>query len=70
MLVRCIKSDGTVLIEGELYNVIEITKQGNYHLEGVKPPKEFNCFDKARFELEEDPFLDWTELSQRQYWED
>lgn len=68
MLVRCIKADGDILIEGELYNVVEVTRQGNYHLEGVEPPKGFNCFDQARFELEEDPFFDWSEELERQYW--
>jgi len=29
MLVRCVKADGDILIEGELYNVVEVTRQGN-----------------------------------------
>ena len=68
MLVRCIKADGDILIEGEVYNVIEVTRRGNYHLEGITPPEGFNCFDQTRFELEEDPFFDWSEELERQYW--
>jgi len=67
MLVRCVKADGDILIEGELYNVVEVTRQGNYHLEGVKPPKGFNCFDQARFELEQDSLLDWIEETETEY---
>ena len=58
MLVRCIKGDGNILKEGEFYNVVEVTRQGNYQLEGMTPPKGFNCFDSSRFEIEEDPFTD------------
>ena len=68
MLVRCIKGDGNILIEGELYNVVHFTRRGNYHLEGVTPPEGFNCFDQSRFELAEDPFSDWTEELEKEYW--
>ena len=68
MLVRCVKGDGNILIEGELYNVTNVTRQGNYHLEGVTPPEGFNCFDQSRFELEEDSFSDWTEELEKEYW--
>jgi len=68
MLVRCVKGDGKILIEGEVYNVIHVTRQGNYHLEGVTPPEGFNCFDQARFEIEWDLFPDWTEELEREYW--
>jgi hypothetical protein len=68
MLVRCIKGYSEILIEGQVYNVIEVTKQGNYHLEGVTPPEGFNCFHQSRFELKEDLFSDWTEELEREYW--
>ncbi len=48
MLVRCIKADGVILKEGELYNVAAFTSKGNYHLEGMTPPEGFNCFDSSR----------------------
>ncbi len=70
MLVRCIKGDGKILIEGEVYNVIHVTRQGNYHLEGITPPEGFNCFDQFRFELDDDLFLDWTEELEKEYWEE
>lgn len=68
MLVRCNKADGVILKQGELYNVIAITSEGNYHLEGVTPPEGFNCFDQSRFEIEFDPYPDWTEELEREYW--
>lgn len=68
MLVRCIKGDGVILKEGELYNVAAFTSKGNYHLEGVTPPEGFNCFDQSRFEIEADLFPDWTEEMEKEYW--
>ena len=68
MLVRCIKGDGVILKEGELYNVAAFTSKGNYHLEGMMPPEGFNCFDQSRFEIEADLFPDWTEEMEREYW--
>ena len=70
MLVRCIKGDGKILIEGEVYKVTQVTKQGNYHLEGITPPEGFNCFDQFIFELDDDLFLDWTEELEKEYWEE
>jgi hypothetical protein len=70
MLVRCIKADGNILKEGEIYSVYQVTKQGNYHLHGVTPPEGFNCFDSSRFEIEDDLFLDWTEELEKEYWEE
>jgi hypothetical protein len=70
MLVRCIKGDGNILKEGELYNVIGFTSRGNYHLDGVTPPEGFNCFDSSRFNIEEGPVEDWTEEMERQYWDE
>ena len=68
MLVRCIKGDGVILKEGELYNVAAFTSKGNYHLEGMMPPEGFNCFDQSRFEIEADLFPDWTEEMEKEYW--
>ena len=67
MLVRCINGDGEILKTGELYNVVRFTSQGNLHLEGVTPPEGFNCFDQSRFSIE-DPFSDWTEEMEKEYW--
>jgi len=69
MLVRCIKADGSILKEGELYNVINFTSEGNYKLEGVRPPEGFNCFDADRFEIEDDSFPEWTEEMEQDFWD-
>lgn len=70
MLVRCIKGDGEILKDGEVYYVTSVTKQGNYLLEGMTPPEGFNCFNSSKFEIAEDSFSDWTEEMERQYWEE
>lgn len=68
MLVRCIKGDGNILKEGETYFVYHVTRQGNFLLSEVEPPKGFNCFDSSRFEIDEDPFEDWTLEMEKEYW--
>jgi hypothetical protein len=47
-LVKCIKGYKP-LIENEIYTVKKITKDGNYELYEVEPPKPYNSFNKERF---------------------
>ena len=66
MLVRCIKGDGNILKEGETYFVYHVTRQGNFLLSEVDPPKGFNCFDASRFEFIDD----MTVEEEAQFWEE
>lgn len=68
MLVRCVKGDGNILKEGEVYFVKDVTRRGNFLLDGVEPPKGFNCFDPERFEFVNDPVDQWTEELEQEYW--
>ena len=45
-----------------------MTRRGNFLLDGVEPPKGFNCFDPERFEFVNDPVDQWTEEMEKEYW--
>ena len=48
--IQCIKGDEEYgLVEGGVYTLIDVTKDGNYRLLELDPPEPFNCFDKIRF---------------------
>ena len=49
MRVLCVHGYKGILEEGEVYNVIEVTKDGNYLLEEVAPPPPFLSFRSKRF---------------------
>lgn len=58
MRVVCTRGYEGVLIEGEIYTVINVTKKGNYILNELDPPEPFTSFDKDRFEMvSDDDFL-------------
>lgn len=68
MLVRCVRGDGKILIEGETYFVTGVTRRGNFLLDEVECPKGYNCFDATRFEFVNDPVDQWTEEMEKEYW--
>lgn len=57
MKVVCIKGHEGVLIEGEIYTVVNVTKNGNYLLNELEPPEPYTSFDKDRFDMVSDDDL-------------
>ena len=49
-VVKCKTAVDTTLIEGEEYTVVQITRQGNYIIEEMTSPFEYDCFSSTRFE--------------------
>jgi hypothetical protein len=49
-LVKCIRGEKDILVEGETYTVLQITRKGNFIIEEVESPFGYDCFDSTRFE--------------------
>lgn len=63
--VKCIVGHEDLLKEGEMYSVVSVTQDGNYHLYEVAPPEPYNCFHKSRFEhTNEVIVLDFDDVSE------
>lgn len=72
MKVMCIQGHAGLLQDGNIYNVIGVTQNGNYLLEGVDVPEGYTSFAKERFQPIESYDVwneDWTEQMEEEYWE-
>ena len=67
MEVLCINGSEGILEDGQLYTVREITKAGNFLLEGVQVPEGYTSFSANRFAPVE-VYDDWDEELEKQYW--
>jgi hypothetical protein len=70
MRVVCIQGHESLLQDGDIYNVIGVTQNGNFLLEGVEVPEGYTSFAKERFESISDMSLEdtWDEEMEERYW--
>lgn len=68
MRVMCIDGYEGLLIEGNIYTVVEVTQKGNFILEEVNVPEGFTSFDYNRFVPIQDTDDDLTNELEVQFW--
>jgi len=69
MKVMCINGYENLLTDGNIYTVVEVTKNGNFLLEEVEAPEGYTSFSSDRFIPVQDTEDTWTEDIEKQYWE-
>jgi hypothetical protein len=68
MKVMCINGYENLLIDGDIYTVVEVTKKGNFLLEEVEAPEGFTSFNSDRFIPVQDTEDNWTEEMEDTFW--
>jgi len=69
MKVMCINGYENLLTDGNIYTVVEVTKNGNFLLEEVEVPEGYTSYSSDRFIPVQDTEDTWTEDIEKQYWE-
>jgi hypothetical protein len=70
MQIMCVQGHEGLLEDGNIYNVIGVTQNGNFLLEGVEVPEGYTSFAKERFQPISDMSLEdtWDEEMEERYW--
>lgn len=61
MKVMCINGYENLLTDGNIYTVVEVTKNGNFLLEEVEVPEGYTSFSSDRFIPVQDAEDNWSE---------
>jgi hypothetical protein len=70
MQVICNIGHESLLVAGNTYTVIGVTKKGNYLLSEVEVPKGHTSFSKDRFYILDEGDIDWNEDFEEAYYEE